>query len=125
MDGVDLAIQATMAPAASGAIAGAVSDGTLGDMDFDDVRALAATAAGPFRPDVEDAVLSQFWGDAVAKHMMAGMNRSEGREEEVSDARRSSMFGKLSESESGSLARAVAAGDGSALLRLKENYYFS
>ena len=94
-------------------------------MDFDDVRALAATAAGPFRPDVEDAVLSQFWGDAVAKHMMAGMNRSEGREREVSDARRSSMFGKLSESESGSLARAVAAGGGSALLRLKENYYFS
>lgn len=140
MNSIDQDIKSYFAPAAAAAFVGAMEDGSLGDMDYSDAFAFASsaplsptvtapmskTAKRELAPDeVRSVMMDQYWDEVVKGTMASGMNRSEETALALEGRRRDAIFAGVSREEANRVAFDSAHGDGSALLRLKEDFYFS
>lgn len=140
MNSVDQDISSYFSPVSAAAFVGAMEDGSLGDMDYSDALALASsaslspevgaslskTAKRPLTPDeVKSEMMRNYWDDVVMGTMVSGMNRSESVAVGLEDRRREALFAGVSGDEANRIAFDSQHGDGSALLRLKEQFYFS
>lgn len=140
MNSIDHDIQSHVAPLSAAAFAGAMKDGSLGDMDYADALAIASSASlGPTvgasvsrtagrevaSDEIRSAMVGQYWDAVVRGAMIAGMNRTELASLALDDRRRSALFAGVSREEADRVAFDSAHGDGSALLRLKEDFYFN
>lgn len=144
MDEVDNLVGQLVSRTATGIMASRVADGSFFDLDADEASLEAASACadeglrmefgramklqGPAsKEDVHAAIMSRYFDEQLMRSMKAAVERSEALGLSLREERTASMFGLagLGGDDSVRIVFDASNGDGSPLLRVKEDYYFN
>lgn len=144
IDDIDSTIGQIVSQTALGVMTARFADGSFYDLDVDDASNEAAAACandalcrefgtemklgGPATPEqVHAAIMSRYFDRQLDRSMRSAIERTEAADFGLRNGRNESMFGHsgMTSEEANRAVFDASNGDGSPLLRVKEEYYFS